>query len=179
MTNKLFIAGITAPTHIGLSLKQAAVLWGMETKICDTREAFCGPVILSKMFWVFDRRPLAMGDFSRRVLKAVGEYLPKWVLSTGLSPIDRNALRAIKRMGIKTLNYLTDDPWNRAHFSRWFMAALPEYDVVYSTKAALLNDLKETGCKDVQYLPFGYDPELFYPETLTNEETKKYVVGKY
>jgi len=45
------------------------------------------------------------------------------------------------------------------------MKALPNYDEVYSPRRAMLADLRQVGCKKVDYLPFAYDPDLFYPVT--------------
>jgi hypothetical protein len=71
-------------------------------------------------------------------------------------------------MGIKRFNVLTDDPFNRAHYAPWFLKALPDYDVVFSPRLANIQDLLNAGCPRVEYLPFGYDDELFYPEDPSN-----------
>ena len=67
-------------------------------------------------------------------------------------------------MGITTANYLTDDPWNPAFRSRWFFAALGGYNRIFSVRRRNLDDLARAGCRDVQYLPFAVDRDLFYPE---------------
>jgi spore maturation protein CgeB len=67
-------------------------------------------------------------------------------------------------MGICRLNYLTDDPWNPTLTSRWALAALRQYDHVYSVRRANLEELIEHGCKSVTYVPFGFDRDLFFPE---------------
>jgi spore maturation protein CgeB len=69
-------------------------------------------------------------------------------------------------MGVKRLNYLTDDPWNPAFRSHWFFTALPLYDIVFSVRRANLPDLARQGCKVVEYVPFGFDPELSFPEPI-------------
>lgn len=47
---------------------------------------------------------------------------------------------------------------------KWFMQALPEYDTIFSPRPANLDELRALGCRDVRYLPFGYDSDLFFPE---------------
>ena len=62
------------------------------------------------------------------------------------------------------VNYLTDDPWNPSSTSRWFRESLCAYDIIYSPRRANLADLAAHGCKDVRYLPFGYDPAFHFRE---------------
>ena len=66
-------------------------------------------------------------------------------------------------MGVRRLNYLTDDPWNPDHRCRWFFDALLAYDRLFSVRRSNLEDLAKHGCRSVEYLPFGFDPDLFYP----------------
>ncbi|MFN7918893.1 MAG: glycosyltransferase [Bryobacteraceae bacterium] len=57
---------------------------------------------------------------------------------------------------------MTDDPWNRAHRAAWFLEALREYDHVFSPRRANLDDLRGATSGHVEYLPFAYDPALFF-----------------
>src|SRR5205085_1718904 len=78
----------------------------------------------------------------------------------------------LSRADIKVVNYLTDDPWNRAHWAPWFLKALPHYFAVFSPRHANVYDLEKLGCQHVSYLPFGYDPELHFPEEAAPDERK-------
>src|SRR5439155_23144190 len=89
---------------------------------------------------------------------------PHFVLTTGLAPLSQRALMGIRSLGIVTLNYLTDDPWNRTHYASWFMNALTQYDFVFSPRRANLTDLRAAGCRFVDYLPFAYDPSIHFVE---------------
>jgi len=88
---------------------------------------------------------------------------PGTIVTTGLAPIDAAALTAVGRRGIRRINYLTDDPWNPGFASSWFFDSLPKYDRVFSPRRSNLIDLEELGCRDVEYLPFAFDPRLSYP----------------
>jgi spore maturation protein CgeB len=63
-------------------------------------------------------------------------------------------------MGIKVINYSTDDPWNPILYAPWFVAALPAYDIVFTPRRANILEFHECGVEDVQYLAFGYDPKV-------------------
>jgi spore maturation protein CgeB len=95
------------------------------------------------------------------------------MLSTGMVGINAAALREIGGLGVRRLNYATDDPWNPYLRSHWFFAALREYDHVFSVRRANLVDLVSHGCRNVAYVPFGFDADLFFPELPTTEECRQ------
>jgi spore maturation protein CgeB len=72
------------------------------------------------------------------------------------------------------MNFLTDDPWNSHHTARWFMRALPEYDIVFTPRKANIEDLRLAGCTRVQYLPFAYSPDVHYPDPPANRDEEKH-----
>jgi hypothetical protein len=110
------------------------------------------------------KRPIQLTRFSRKVLALVEQDRPKMVLTTGMAPLDSSSLKKIGSMSVRTVNYSTDDPWNPAHRAGWFLRALPNYDHVFSTRKANLEDFAALGVK-ASHLPFGYDPELYYPDS--------------
>jgi hypothetical protein len=89
---------------------------------------------------------------------------PGVLVSTGIAPLDAKALRSINALGIRTINFLTDDPWNDAHRAPWFMEAVTQYDIVFTPRTANLDDLQSAGCRRVKHLPFGYAPDVHFPD---------------
>ncbi|MFH1868860.1 MAG: glycosyltransferase [Candidatus Omnitrophota bacterium] len=172
---QLLIVGGRGGTNIGDSFFRAAEKIGLNPFLINIQDAFKSTRLVRYINWyLMGKRPPKIGCFSSRVVEKCAGNRPKWLLVTGMAPVDKDALREAGKLNILRINYLTDDPWNRAHFSSWFLKALPYYDIVYSTRKANLPDLSDAGCKRAEYLPFGYDHELFYPETLTEEENEKY-----
>jgi glycosyltransferase involved in cell wall biosynthesis len=86
-------------------------------------------------------------------------------LVTGISAPHRQALKEIGEMGIHRANFLTDDPWNSRNGAAFFWPAMREYDAIWSPRRANLADLRRHGCRSAEYLPFGYNPALHFPET--------------
>ena len=68
-------------------------------------------------WWLRDRRPSRLRDFGSRVVEACRAFRPAWMLSIGITPLERAALEEVGRCGVLRMNYLTDDPWNPAHRS--------------------------------------------------------------
>jgi spore maturation protein CgeB len=85
------------------------------------------------------------------------------LLATGLAPLCATELAAIRATGVRTINFMTDDPWNPAHHAAWFMAGLRSYDFVFSPRRQNLPDFRAFGCGSTAYLPFAYCPEVHFP----------------
>ena len=172
--SELLIVGNRGGSHVGGSFERAAVAMELPVSLIESRRAMQGPLWLQKLKWhALDRRPSTMGQFEREVTTYCRKVQPGVLLATGLAPLGARALETIRNCGTCCVNYLTDDPWNPAHRARWFFRALPQYDCVFTTRRSNLADLRQM-CRRAEYAPFGYDPELFHPESLTPEETSAF-----
>jgi hypothetical protein len=161
----LLLVGDLGGTNIGQSFRDAARAAGIAHQVCQPQDAFRAWKIVRSFFWRFlGRRPPRLNRFSASVVRACADFRPDVLLATGIAPLTADALGAIGRMGVVRVNYLTDDPWSVNKRAGWFLRALPGYDVVFSPRTANLADLREAGCPDVHYLPFGYDPALSFPD---------------
>jgi spore maturation protein CgeB len=152
---------------------RAARRQSIEAEICDMQTAWRHGTIAQKFLWHFcGRRPIALESFSRLVIESCRTLQPDVLLATGTAPISREALRECQKRGVRRINFSTDDPFNPLMRAPWFLRALPEYDTIFSPRLANLDELRAHGCRDVRYLPFGYDPDLFFPgENTRVEET--------
>lgn len=160
----MVIVGNPEPFHLGAHLLRAACGLGWPTELVDTQRAYTGSRWLRALLWrLAGRRPARLHAFSREVEAACMGTKCTHLLTTGLAPVHAEELRELGRRGVKRINYLSDDPWNPAHRAPWFLTALREYDVVFNPRRQNLEDLHRHGCRRVEYLPFGYDPELHTP----------------
>ena len=173
---RVLIVGNRGGTNIGERFEIAARSLQIDVQLSESRLAMEGPAMIQKLNWWFrGRRPTRLLEFGNELVQSCKKFRPHTLLSTGIAPIDKNSLRELKELNIRRINYLTDDPFNPAHHASWFLEALPYYDHVFSVRKSNLNDLKKLGCPQVNYLPFGYAPELHYPETpATVEEQSKF-----
>ena len=156
--------GNSGIVHVGAHLLNGAKQLGLRSQLYDVNDAFDAPWWLNKFNWKFrGRRPTRLKKFSQQIVQACRELQPRWLISTGLAPIEAQALKEIGAVGVIRINYLTDDTWNPAHRAPWFMEALPLYNHVFSPRRANLEDLRKIGCPNVSYLPFAYAPEIHFP----------------
>jgi spore maturation protein CgeB len=161
----ILLVGNPAAEHVGNHLLCAAQSLEIPVQLCSSDLAFRANPLLEKFNWWFrSHRPARLGEFSRDVVKSFIQADARYLLSTGIAPLDADALDAAGRAGITRMNFLTDDPWNPQHRAEWFMRALPKYDIVFSPRRANLEDLRQAGCRNVRYLPFAYAPELHFPD---------------
>ncbi|MGA3073011.1 MAG: glycosyltransferase [Bryobacteraceae bacterium] len=161
----LLLVGNQGGTNVGWSLWHASAGLGIAAHFADALQASRAPAWQRRVAWrLLGHRPPRLAGFSADLVRLCGQLNPSALLATGLAPINRKALQAIGQMGITRLNYLTDDPWNPAFRARWFFESLPTYDTVFSARRANIADLENLGCRAVRYMPFGFDPNLCYPQ---------------
>lgn len=167
----LLVVGIQGGTSVGQSLAEAAVAGGHRVTFLESSEAFRTPRLVRMGFWHgLGRRPPRLGRFGKRVVEVARQTMPDVLLTTGASPVPAEALVSLGRLGIRRINISTDDPWNSASRADWFLRALPHYDTVFTPRRANEEELRQLRGPDVRYLPFGYDPALCFPGSLSNDE---------
>jgi hypothetical protein len=170
MVGELLIVGNRGGSNVGGSFERAAADLELAVSLIELCRAMDGPSWLRRFKWhVLGRRPTRLAEFGNDVASYCEEFRPKILLATGQAALGAATLKNIRRHGTFCANYLTDDPWNPVHRARWFLGALPHYDCVFTTRRANIDELRQI-CRHVKFLPFGYDPELFYPEPLTPDE---------
>ena len=160
----LAIVGNAGGTNVGESLRRAAISAGYSVLFFDAREAMGGSRVLRAFAWRFaDRRPPRLEHFANKVVSVCTTALPQVLIATGAAPLTQQALRKLRSLGLISINYATDDPWNPALRASWHLRALPSYDIVFTPRRANVSDFNRLGCDSVHFLPFGYDHTLFAP----------------
>jgi|LakMenE27Jul10ns_1017307.scaffolds.fasta_scaffold00009_34 spore maturation protein CgeB len=130
-----------------------------------------------KIFYrLADRRSWEWWGFQRQLLSRIETLQPRLVLVTGILPLAPSVFEAVQRQGGRIVNYLTDDPWNPIHRRRCFLANLPRYDHIFSTKQALRQQLEAAGARSTSWLPFAYDPSQHAPPAADPSDAERYGV---
>jgi spore maturation protein CgeB len=160
---EVVILGLTGGTHLGASFERAAKQLGLRYVLFDTAAAYEGQKFVRSVAWRLDRRPLRLNRFADRIVAYCSQGAPqkRVVIATGAAPLTATALAQLKAFGVFSINYSTDDPWNRYQKAAWYLRALKHYATVFTTRRANIKDFRDLGCSDVRYLPFAYDDELF------------------
>lgn len=127
-------------------------------------------------FLRYRRHPVRYTDLNRRLLEEARKFAPQVVLIVMGFHISPQTLQAIKReTGAVLINYATDDPFNERTSPRNVREAIPLYDVYACTKRATMDDVARAGCRNVQYIRFGYHPSVHFAEApATAEERNRF-----
>lgn len=146
-----------AEGHVGHHLIEAAAKMGIPFRVISPTLAFEAPWLLSRINWhLRGHRPTRLEQFGRRAVELTTSFNATHLVATGIAPLPAHAVRTLRTAGVRTVNWLTDDPWNRAHRAPWFMPGIPEYDVVFTPRSSVLDDLRAAGARRVEIMPFAY-----------------------
>lgn len=171
------IIGQTGITNVGGSLHRAARSLGLVHRFFDMAEASHGPRWIRALSWrLRDRRPPRMRSFAQRIVSELRRDPVDLVVGTGMPPLDRAVLEAIRATGARLANFSTDDPWNPGQRARWFLHALPSWDHVFTPRRANLADFEAAGCRAVHRLAFGYDDALLVERAPTSVPARRWSV---
>ncbi len=170
---RLLIVGNPDEIHIGAHFRDAANALGVANEICDTRAAFDASWLARQWHWrVRGHRPPNLERFNALLLNRCAEFQPTHLLATGLAPLTRTTLLVLKQRGVRTLNFLTDDPWSATQRAEWFLRAVSMYDSVFTPRRANVSDLLAAGCARVEFLPFAYNPRVHFPSTAVPDSAR-------
>lgn len=179
MQLRLLVLGNARPAHVGGHFLRAGRALGLEVEGVDAEAAYAGPVWMRRLFWhLLGKRPPRLASVGRQVVERCRRWKPDLLLTTGLAPLGQPALREVRALGVPVANFLTDDPWNRAHHAPWFFRALPGYTHVFTPRHANEADLRSLGGPAVSWLPFAYSPEDHFPAPEIPEEERRYLAGR-
>lgn len=168
MNDKILVVANPGEIHVGAHLIRAAKDLGNELKVLDISQAMRGAWFFSKISWhLCGHTPVRLKVFSDSVMTECRNFMPKWMIATGFSSVDARTLKAVNRMGVITINFLTDDPWNPSQRSRWFIKSIVEYQKIFTPRKSNMDDLKEIGCRSVSFLPFAYSPYIHHGDNVS------------
>ena len=143
---RLLIVGFNQAGHMGSYLAAAANQLSLDFNIADARNAHASSRIARSFYWRFyDKRPARLHRFGAQVLDTCIATQCDVVLTTGCAPLDRECIERLRELGVKVINYSTDDPWNPSQRADWFLSALPAYDAVFTARRANMDDFRRLG----------------------------------
>lgn len=158
----IVLVGNGGTMHVAESLLHAArTTPGFTPRLIDVDAAKSSSRLMNSLSWRLRQRRLPYaGRVEAEVLAAVRQSPKAIVITTGLTPVTARTLVSCKDAGAVSLHISTDDPWNPGQFAPWHLDALVRYDIVFTPRTSNMADFRALGCRDVRFLPFGYDERL-------------------
>jgi len=170
-----------------------------ETEVCKSLRRLGHEALEFKWFHYFQfdpRKPRSIGAVVKRLqnkfvlgpivsrlnndfLFHVRKHKPDLIFvyrGTHLTPA---TLRSIRKElpDCKLVGYNNDDPFSviqPGYLWRYYMASIPEYDLMLAYRHANLEDLRRAGARKVELMRSWYVPGRSYPVELTEEDRQLY-----
>lgn len=111
-------------------------------------------------YYLNDKRTFEWRDFQREATELINLMEPDLVIVSNILPLSPGVFRAAKHCNALIVNYLIDNPWNRIHYRRSFIANLALYDHIFTTIKATVPLLSKAGARSSSFLPCAYDQTI-------------------
>ncbi|MFO0013466.1 MAG: glycosyltransferase [Planctomycetota bacterium] len=165
----LVILGERGEQHLGTHFQEAASALGITSSLLDAGRAVGHPFVY-RIWWRLFRSLPRSGRYSRWVVEECRRLRPSLVLAVGRVPLRAQGLEALRRTGTVTANFATDDPWNPMYRKRWLLESMAAYDWIFTPRRRNIEQFKNLGVRNVEYMPFGYSPALHERSTTLSED---------
>jgi spore maturation protein CgeB len=169
---KILLVGTGQSYHIGSFFERALTQLEISHQFLDEWRYFRGLTdsIHQKLWRKIFHRPINYFKFNYDLLQRNRLFRPDVIIITQGLYVRPNILRKIKLTQNPVLiNYATDDPFNSAISTTDLTACIPIYDFYACTKRRIIQDIKNCGCKSVEFIPFGFDPAEHYFHALKDK----------
>jgi hypothetical protein len=113
-----------------------------------------------------------MADLHHQIVAEAQTFGPDVILVVKSSHLSVECLTLLKATGATLVNFTTDDPFNPRTSSPLWLKTLPLYHVVCTPRHANVDELNALGVADVHVVPFGYKPEVHFPEAPRDAQEK-------
>src|SRR5438270_2418937 len=103
------IVGNPSPFHVGAHFLNAARKLNLDVSFADVTTAYSSNRLYRAIGWrLLGRKPTWLNSFSDEVFKTCERTGPTMLLSTGLAPLNRATIGALRAMEVRCANFLTD-----------------------------------------------------------------------
>lgn len=176
---KILIVGSSIKWSLSMSYYRAFKKLGLEVSIFDDEKTFQSFLnIDNRYIYRFCWRWFSL-LIQKKFMKEIKREKPDTILVIKGQLIQPYSLKKIKNEfpNIVLCNLNPDNPFNTWHYgnsNHLIIKSIPLYDIYFIWGKFLIQKLKKAYAQQVEYLPFGYDPELHYPIEVTNEEKEYY-----
>jgi len=113
------------------------------------------------------------GELNAALIERSRAFRPTVLLIAKGAWISPATLRRIKReVGALLVNWATDDPFNPVVASDDLVQSISLYDLYLCPRRAMIDDAIRSGCPRAVFVPFGYKPEIHFPECPASDQER-------
>lgn len=110
------------------------------------------------------QRPFVAPAMNVALVASAATFRPDLVLVLKGSHWLPETIDALRRIAGAVVAFHPDDLANPLNTTERMLAALPLWSVVFTPRAFAMPEIRAHGARRVEHLPFGYDPELHFPD---------------
>lgn len=172
---KILFLGSNSPSSGTLAFTRNLQKAGAEVKVFELGSPFYlpkGNTALSSAIL----KPFHVLEVSLRFVRECKEWKPDFILSPKSDLIHHRAIREVlASTKSKYILWYGDNPFHASVTSMYVIESLKDCAIYYTYAKFMIDTLYSAGCRRVEYLPFGYDPEHHpFEIQLTDEERQRY-----
>jgi spore maturation protein CgeB len=157
--------------------ERAIVSLGHTLKIYDDRRFLLPGRVRERIKFLQDMELSGIND---GLVRTARKFNPDVYIASGGQRISSSSIDRIKGRGVKTVLWVIDwlpDP-------DWLRAVAPHYDFIFAGGTEAIGSLKNSGIKDLHWLPFACDTDHHHPVAVFSKDREKYghdiaFVGSY
>ena len=125
---------------------------------------------ISKIFHKI-RLPLDSTKFNYRIIQKYIDFKPSFIIVIKGNNIYPSTLKKIKKIDskVKIFSWTADNMLKKHNSSIYFDLSLKLYDIHFTTKSNIVNDLYKLGAKKVVFLNKAYSKEYHYPVSVKDK----------
>ena len=148
---------------------------GHMVEVFEAPEFYPAYESLDKLKVTTDRLEYLQNTFlnvvSQSVLAKVETFEPDMVLAMAQAPLNRQALKRLRRDGVTTAMWFVED----SNLFTYWKGFAPLYDIfAVIQKGQFFSDLESIGQSNALYLPLAAQPDFHRPMDLTPVEQRKF-----
>lgn len=119
-------------------------------------------------------KPIGFGNrlSNKKLKKEAEKFKPDLVITLKGEQVFPETIRWIKKeLEVPTVLWFPDDP---QHFEDTAIHIAPAYDYVFTNSIECVPRYKAIGVENVEYIPFGCDPEIHHTVNLSEKDFNRY-----
>ena len=159
---RVAVLGQLGYTNLGFSIQHELLSMGIAPIFFSSLNAYRAG-LAQRLMYRLNRTPLNLNEFADDLAQSCIEARIDLLISTGICPLTEAAVEKMARHGVRTVNWLSDDPWNSANRNSFFLPTLKHMAAVFTPRHANIDQLRAHGAKRVEYMPFAADQRFFKP----------------
>ena len=160
---RVMLVGIGESYYTGAFFQRACESLGISYEFVNEWDYLRGLANskLHKLVYRLLKRPLTYAALNRAVIMRAREFRPESVLfNKGMFIAPRTLVQVKYDSGAWLVNYAADDPFNPVNSTRDLLSGISHYNLYACTKRAIMPDVLRAGCSHVEFVPFGYEPDV-------------------